>query len=260
MTDDIDPVERRALLRQIAAYRALCQEVKQKANWGLVFGGIMLGVWYFAIPAREQFGIFGLIYLGLAALEFTAGLWNKFSPSPEGILVDGLVLIVFGGANLARQGLIFLAGAKISPYLLLFGGYWLYQGYSHVQSYFHIRSAFPSRPSAEHLRWFDSLLAEVRQADPDADPDALDLPTRPPLRAKLLGDMAVLLSPGSSHPMIVGREDVEIELLPSDPNRESVAVLYIENEDYGKFPIDDANWRNYTRWKGTTSSAQPIID
>ena len=69
MDETLDPRDARAVLRNVGAYRQLRRHVRSKANWGLVFGAFMLAVWYFFLPAREQFGPFGLIYLGLAAVE-----------------------------------------------------------------------------------------------------------------------------------------------------------------------------------------------
>src|SRR5690349_14406751 len=105
MDDWLAGEQKRAVLRNVAAYRVLCQRVRRGATGGLIFGAFMLGIWYL-IPNRGQFGKFspfGLIYLGLAALEFTVALWNKVRPSAEGVLMDGLVLTVFGASTLLRQ-------------------------------------------------------------------------------------------------------------------------------------------------------------
>ena len=77
---DDDP---RTILRRVAAYKELCDRVRRSATGGLIFGGLMLLIWYL-MPQALKFRTFGLIYLGLAALEFTAALWNKFAPSAEG--------------------------------------------------------------------------------------------------------------------------------------------------------------------------------
>jgi hypothetical protein len=265
--------QKRAVLRNVAAYRELCERVRRGSTGGLIFGAIMLAIWYFAIPEREKFRVFGLIYLGLSALEFTAALWNKFRPSAEGVLIDGVVLLVFGAATLLRQYLIWQGQmpGRVFPLLLVFGAYMLYSGFSHVRNYAQLRRAFAQRPTADHLRWFDELLREVRRADPAEDPTALDLPTRPPVRGKLLGDTAIFLQAGSDDVVIAARDDVEIEREPAkEPDRDPVGFLLIEGADLGGFPLDPANWRNYAAWKteggqppppiGTRAAADPDLE
>ena len=242
----------------MAAYKELCDKVRRSATGGLIFGALMLLIWYL-MPDGQKYKTFGLIYLGLAALEFTAALWNKFTPSAEGILFDGIVLIVFGGSNLVRQYLIWsgqLPGPRGGSHMIwvLFGLWMLFQGWGHIRSYFQVRRAFGAlRPTREHLRWYNDLIREVRQADPSADPTALDLPTKPPLRGKLLGDTAVFLQP-NGEVLIASRRRVEIEPVAGKGDQ-PVAELTIEGDDFGRFPLDPDNWRNYAAWKGAGGQA-----
>lgn len=252
MDEPLDPRDVRALLRNVGAYRQLRQHVRQRASWGLGFGAFMLAFWYFILPNNDKFGPFGLSYLGLAALEFTVALWNKVRPSAEGVLFDGLVTLTFGVANLGRVAMLWQQNAgNPSPVSLVFGIICLASGLSTVRSYAQLRRAFSVRPTAEQLRWFDGLIRDVRAADPEADPTALDLPTRPPVRGKMLGDSVFFLQAGSDELMIAGREDVEIERAPAkSPGREPVGYLIIHGQDFGGFPLDPDNWRNYAAWKG----------
>lgn len=261
MHDIDDP---RAILRRVAAYKELCDRVRRSATGGLVFGGLMLLLWYLMPPALK-FKTFGLIYLGLAALEFTAALWNKFAPAAEGILLDGVVLLVFGGMNLVRQYLLWngqLPGqGHPSPLWALFGVWMLLQGVGHVRSYFAVRRAFGAlRPTHEHLRWYSELIQDVRNADPTDDPTALDLPTRPPLRGKLLGDTAVFLPP-NGEVIVAAREDVEFDVDADEEGRPPAAHLWVEGENLGRFTLDPDNWRNYSAWKsaGGQEPEPPLV-
>jgi hypothetical protein len=255
MDDWMAGEQKRAVLRNVAAYRALCDRVRRTATGGLIFGVVMLGLWYFIYGQENDYRLVSLIFLGLGSLEFTVALWNKLRPSAEGVLMEGLVLITFGAAWLVRQWLLGL----FSPFVLL-AFYWLISGFGHVRGYAQLRRAFEQRPTADHLRWFDDLLREVRTADPDDDPTALDLPTRPPTRGKLLGDTAIFLQAGSDDPLIVAREDVEIEREPAkSPDREPAGYLVIEGVDFGGFPLDPKNWRNYERWKAEGGQPPPPL-
>lgn len=246
-----DPHETRSVLRQVAAYRELCNTVRRKSTGSLIFGGIMLAVWYFAIPDMAKYTPFGIVYLALAMLELCVGLLNRFWPTAEGILLDGLVLIAFGLWNLARQALVWqnVLPGPVNPVLALFGMYWVFQGFQTSRSYFQIKRAFPATPTAEHLRWFDGLVRELRRADPREDNRELALPTEPFLTGKLLGDTAFFLDP-PGNVIIAAREDVSIDRSESDdPERPPRGYLSIEGVEFPPFKLSDANWNNYVSWK-----------
>jgi hypothetical protein len=248
---DPDPSETRHVLRQVAVYRDLRNSVRKKSTGNLIFGGIMLAVWYFGIPDPMKFGPFGLVYLALAMLEFCVGLLNRLWPTAEGILLDGLVLLAFGLWNIARPALIWLKviNGRIDPVFALFGLFWLYQGVQTVRSYFQLRASLPARPTAAHLRWFDDLVKELRHADPRDDASALALPTDPFLTAKLLGDNAFFLDP-NGHVIITARELVTLERVEADdPERPPRGYLSVEGAEYLPFKLSEANWSNYVAWK-----------
>ena len=177
-------------------------------------------------------------------LEFTVGLFNLAAPTLEGILFDGLVLVAFG----ILSGLRNTMTGNVSPMLLL-SIYWVYSGVQRSRNYFTIRKAFPVRPSRANLRWFKTLIRDVRNADPDGnDPAALDLPSRPAYRAKLLGDSAFLLASGSDDLVILAADELLLSEVGADggPPR---ALLHLEGVQPKPFALDDDNWRNYHDWK-----------
>lgn len=238
--------ETRAMLRNVGAYRQVVGAVRGSAWWSFAFGAFFVGIWY-SLPAKFQFSAFGLLYLGLGVLEFTVGLLNLVKPSLEGILFDGIVLVVFGVQSAARQ---FLIGGGPSPMLLL-SAYWVYSGVQRCRNYFQIRRAFPVRPTAANLRWFNDLIRDVRKADPANDPTALDLPSKPPLRAKLLGDTAFLVASGGDDLIILAAD--ELALIASgfdaDEGRVTKGFLVLDGVSREPFPIDADNWRNFTDWR-----------
>ncbi len=266
--DDWDDGESRVvILRSVAAYRDLCRMVRKGATTGLFWGLGMLAFWYFLVPDQGEFGKYtpyGLVYLGLAALEFTSALWKKLAPSAESVVLDGIVLLVFGGSTIARLFLRWQANAAgmSSFFFLAFGLFMIFQGIAKIRNYGQLRRAFSFRPTREHIRWFEDLLREVRNANPETDPDALDIPTRPPVRGKLLDDMAVFLVAAKDSPLIATLDEVEIERRPSkEPDRQAVGHLFIGPEDFGSFPLDNDNWRNYERWKtaGGSPPEPPVV-
>jgi hypothetical protein len=255
-----DPYETRQVLRQVAAYREVCESVRRKSTGSLIFGGIMLAIWYFALQGM-QFTPFGLVYLGLALLELSVGLLNRVWPTAEGVLLDGLVLFAFGGWNVARAALIWfkLLPGGLNPVLLVFGIIWLLQGLQTIRSYFQLRRAMPATPTREHLRWFDGLVRELRDADPRDDPKAVAFPTEPFLTGKLLGDTAMFLDQSGAITITV-RQDVNLERVESsDPERPPRGYLSIDGSEFPPFKLSDVNWNNYVAWK-REGGEDPLAD
>jgi hypothetical protein len=255
----LQAAEKVRILQRVAAYYALCERVRKSSVGSLVFGGIMLSVWYFLLPDRLKCDWFGIVYLVLASAEFGTGLLNRFAPSAEGVLLDGLVLMLFGGWNVLREALTWqgILPGQVSGLFVFFGLYWCYQGLQHCKNYGVLRKLFAERPTWEHIRWYNGLLKEVRFADPKEDAQSLALPTRPPITAKLLGDIA-FFTIVAGEPIITTRDQVTIALIDSDEsNARPEAVLAIEGNMFHPFPISAANWENYRRWKAEAPQ-QPI--
>jgi hypothetical protein len=249
-TDFAEAEQKRNILRRVAAYRDLCNRVRRSSTTSIVFGGIMLAFWYGVLPEAMKFQIFGLIYLGLAMLEFGTGLLNRFFPSAEGVLLEGVVLFAFGGWNLGREILIWqgILPGRFSAVFAAFGGWWLFQGLNVCRSYFGLRRLFALRPSSEHIRWFEQLVREIRTADPKTDPQALMLPSEPYLSAKLLGDTAIFLFP-DGQVEVLARSDVRLDIEPTENPERPRGVLMLGGYVLRPFPLSRANWENYQRWK-----------
>jgi hypothetical protein len=261
MSAGMDIDEQRSILDRITAYRAICEQVRRSSTGSLIFGAIMLGIWYMIFGQQNNYGLFSLIYLGLAGLEISVGLINRLFPSAEGVLLDGFVLIAFGGANLARCYVVWQAGFSPPIISIVFGGYWLWTGASHVQNYSKLRKIFNPRPTSEHLRWYNGLLADIRRANPQEDPNALDMPTHPPFRALLLGNMAFLVEAGSDEILLLDREDLLIQPLELDPKSgKRLANLNLGGMAFDPFKLDSDNWRNYSEWKRAGGENVPSIN
>lgn len=248
--------EKRAVLHQIAAYRELCKRVARSGTHALFLGGFMLLMWYLSFGQRNDYKLFSLLYLSVGLLEFAVGLTNRFRPSAEGVLFEGVVLIVFGLSTLARQYLLqqgIANNGRPNVIFALFGLYWIFAGVTHVRSYGVLRRQFVHRPSKAHLRWYDDLLRDIRRSVPETDPQALDLPTKPRIRGKLLGDLAILLVGGPDGLLVADRQAVEIDPEPSDePGELPTAELIVYGQPLGRFVLHPENWRNYTAWKAET--------
>ena len=92
-------VERADAATQVAAYRELCRSVQRSGRENVVFALLMLGFTYF-IHTTGAPPLFVLVFAGLAVGELLVGLFKWMVPSAEGLILDGIVLLVFAAFNL----------------------------------------------------------------------------------------------------------------------------------------------------------------
>lgn len=244
-----DAVEMRFQLQKVAAYRELCRGVRRSGRENVIFAVVMLLFVYFS---GLQDALMWIILCVLVGSELLVGFFKWVLPSAEGFLLDGLVLMLFVAYNLGMAYLQLQFRGQINPISLLLAAYMLFGAFGRFNTYRQLRKLFAQRPSAEHMAWFDELSHEIQTADPQTDELALDLPTRPHWKAKLLGSIAFFITARGNTVLIVGPD--EFELL-----REKVdhgtgmrkAFLRFHDRSFPEFEISDDTWGNYQKWRAT---------
>ncbi|HVL16261.1 MAG TPA: hypothetical protein VM529_27055 [Gemmata sp.] len=246
-----DEVAMREQLQKVAAYRELRRGVRRSGRDNIIFGSLMLYLTYLlytqgAPPAAV------VVYGVLVGAELLVGLFKWLNPSPEGALLDGLVVLAFAGVNLAG----FLAGPQPPTWVALLALFLVANAIGQFQRYALLRRLFADRPTAAHVAWFDDLVNEIRTADPEADEQAIDLPTGPHWKAKLLGSMAFFVALRGGEVWVAGPEEFEILREKADRGTgRRKARLTLHAEPYPEFEIADASWANYAKWRAANPAA-----
>jgi hypothetical protein len=245
------PEETRQVMRRVAEYRKVCEHVRSRGAHSLIFGLMMLGFWYYIymVLTKEPWGVFSVIALSLAVLEICVGLYQRFFPAAEGLLFDGIVMLAFAASNGVRAFLWWKAGQGIDYVFIGFSVLWVFNAMNILRSYVSLVRRLPSRPTRAQLRWFNALLADLRDADPKLDPRAVAIPTHPFLTGLLFGESAFFLDPNGEI-IIADRRDVVMEFENSpDPDKPPRGYLSIGRLDFPPFKLSPANWENYAAWK-----------
>ncbi len=247
-----DDTSMRFQLQRVAFYRELCRGVRRSGRHNVLLAFLMLFIAYstFKMQRGGMEQLFALVYIALALGELAVGLFKLFFPSAEGVLLDGIVLMLFAGFVIARQGVVMMNGNQPMVIMVFLGLYMLWGSFGRFRDYRSLRQLFADqRPTAEQIAWFDDLAREIRQGDPEIDDQALDLPTKPHWKAKLLGTTAFFVGTKTEAVLIAGPEDFWIE--PAGKNRRDGSlrvVLTIHGTDFPEFEIDAASWDNYRKW------------
>jgi hypothetical protein len=251
-----DDTEMRMRLIGVAAYRELCRGVRRSGRDNIAFAVLMSFLAYLTWKGNAPLVIL-VVYYVLIGSELAVGLFKWLFPSAEGHLLDGFVLLLFAVGNLGFQLLAFQAGAGVSPVVILFGLIILSQAISRFKFYRELRQMFAERPSAEHMAWFDDLVREIKASDPQTDELALDLPTKPHWKAKLLGTTAFFVTLKGSAVLIAGPFDFELLREKNDHGTgRRRALLRLHGVPSPEFEISDVTWANYQKWR----AANPLPD
>ncbi|MCX8138439.1 MAG: hypothetical protein WHU94_07455 [Thermogemmata sp.] len=242
-------------LVHVLMYRDLCRAVQRSGRENFVFALIMA---FFAFLSQKNGGndLILAIYAFFILGELLIAFYKWFFPSAEGVLCDALILLAFALLNGMIAYLKFQVGFGPDPILAFLIGLFLLSAWRQWQSYRNLRELFRIRPNRAQLRWFERFLQDIRHGDPHTDPTIVDLPTRPPWKAALLGDLVVA----------VGRKDRQVALshygdfllFPVEDNsgeKHDWVQLYLNGEMSPPFPIEPASWDNYRRWQREREAA-----
>jgi hypothetical protein len=247
-----DDYEMRLRLQKVAAYRELCRGVRRSGRENVVFAAIMLFLAYLVSENGGAPPLVLTIYVILAGGELLVGLFKWLVASAEGILLDGLVLLVFAGFNLYMQYVRLQNNWPLDPVIVFLGLFLLMGAVKQFRAYGQLRRLFADRPSAEHMAWVDGLVHEILTADPQSDELALDLPTGPHWKAKLLGKTVFFVARRGGAIWIAGPDDFELLREKADHGTgKRKALLRIHGVPYPDFEITDASWSNYQKWRIT---------
>ncbi len=249
----------RLRLQQVAAYRELCRGVRRSGRENVFFASLMLFLAYLSWANAPQFAavIMVLVLYGiLAGGELLVGLYKWLAPSAEGVLLDGIVLLVFAFFNLGLQFLRFQNNVPLDPVIIFLGLFMFLGAMGRFKAYGQLRRLFSERPTPEHMAWFDDLVHEIVVSDPQADELVLDLPTGPHWKAKLLGTTVFFVALRSHTVWIAGPADFEIfrEKNERGTGRRK-ALLNLHGLPYPEFEISDACWANYQKWRAANPLA-----
>lgn len=246
MAESLDIEEMRATLARVSIYRRVCESVRAGSGHTLFNGIFFLGITYLNYNLMgNQFHpiLLGTLIVGLG--EVLVGLWKRIKPNPECVLLDAILQAMFVASIAIREYIWIQQGIRAKPSTLsIVIGLWVaWDAYNTLMYYLQLRRTFTERPTREHIDYVDDLTHEIETAQPATDPTALDVPTKPALQIKMMGDIALILESSSRELFLCSRRELDLE---RDGDRVRLTIL---REEYPPCPIDEDSWRNYTNWK-----------
>lgn len=253
-----DEATMRLRLQQVAAYRELRRSVQRSGRENVIFALVMIVIAYFLHNQGFAGKGFLVLYAALIAFELLVGLFKWAVPVAEGLLLDALVMAAFVAFIGWIESRAFQNGGGLNPINIFFGFLLLSGLLNKLRAYGELRRLFAERPDPDHIAWFDDLVHEIRASDPVTDQLALDLPTQPYWKVKLLGSTAFFVAVAGNSVLVAGPDDFTLRREKADRGHgHRKALLSVYGEKYPEFDLSDASWNNYTRWLATQRPASP---
>jgi hypothetical protein len=151
-----------AALQKTADYHVVRKKLRQSAIGSLIFGGLAVAIGVMLLNES----ILNLLLVVIGILLLAVGVINLFRPTPEGIIIDGISLMIVALWNIvfvALPGLIFGGG----PEHIKWGFIGLLQiGWSirRFMDYPRYRQALREKPSAEELEGMEKLVKSINKS------------------------------------------------------------------------------------------------
>lgn len=246
----LEPWQLAGLLSQVLAYRDLCRAMRRSGRENFFFAALMAFFAHLSWQNGAANGFFVLVYLFFVVAELGIALYKWLWPSAEGMLGDVLIMLAFAGLNGLLAYVQLQAGVGPNPVLAFLTGLALLASWRQWQAYRQWRRLFRIRPSRRQLRAFEQFVQDIVRADPHTDHSVIDLPTRPPLKAVVLGDLVAAVETQTRNVLLADPLDFSLAPVPDDTGEKRDWVsLTFGGKEYPPFPIDPASWSNYQRWR-----------
>jgi hypothetical protein len=235
-----------ARLQQIATYRCVCKRLRHRGKNSMFLGGVCLwATWmtFQGLPADY-------IFLGIWVAEILLGFWIYTRPSAEGVIIEGLLSLLFGAGVVGRQVLILANNGDPSWFWGGLGVLIIWGGIRHIRSYPAVKVVFEEKPTPDQIEWLEDLVKEIRRADASTDPDAVTFATIPQWKAKLLGDTAILVDRSDQNILVTSRFAVEWVTTGRSLLGKSVQGKLHVGGSVWNGAMDPHSLANFRVWKG----------
>jgi len=142
-------------LQKVSDYRLLRKSLKGAAIGSIIFGVIAIGMGL-AFMSEDPINVV-LVFIGVFLL--VEGIWLIRSPSPRGMIVDGIALCILGIWN------IFIAIAGELRGFVVLGFFQIIWGVQSFRRYRRFSGISSQKPSKESLRQVDDVAKSVTKAN-----------------------------------------------------------------------------------------------
>jgi hypothetical protein len=237
-------------LQKVAEYRRAKRILRAAGIGGIIFGLLALVI---GVPLLEQNPInLILVLLGLVLLG--EGIWNVALPTAEGVIVDGIALILVGLWNIFVSVLNVAAGATEGAHWGVVALFQIGYGIYRFTMYGRFYQAFQERPPAEDVKRLDDIVAKVMRSTYKNSADIINFQTRSffkqqTWKGQLTGAAALFVDQLGHDVLIAPQDDVEFVKQGKVLIGRTLKVTFRIKDQTFNGLISPESFARYEQWK-----------
>lgn len=191
-------------------YMLVRKTLRSSGIGSIVFGLIAMYMGFGGMMSNPLNAILGMIGLFLVG----EGIWIIVSPTPAGLIVDGISLCALGVWNILITVMTRMAGDESNLFAIL--GLWqIVWGTQSFVRYKRFSTMPATRPSAEVMNKIDGIVTSIAQANTKEAQDIVEIQTKSLAgkeiwKGQLLDGAAIFVEGSGPNAVFVGKKDVEI--------------------------------------------------
>ena len=244
-----------AELQRAANFRTVRRLLRPAGIGSILFGVIAVGVGASTLREQPLNGV--LLLLGLFLLG--EGIWIVASPSPAGMIVDGIALIALGGWNILVTVVNASQGGGGGPHFFAVLGVmqiiWGFQSFARHRRF----AALPmGQPSREAMAWLDEAVKDLGATRPQDAPDCIEFRVKGAKAApggwkgKLFPGMALVL--GGVEVIVSGKDETEVTPQGAGASGTDLEARFALGGQTLEGTISQASLDAFRRWKAAPPS------
>jgi len=200
-------------LHLIAEYHTACHALRRTGWGGIAFGALAIALGFFFTFTMGPINVL-LILIGL--LLFVSGIWCLVLPGAEGLIVNGIALILVGLWNIFVTILIIAGGRPTDIWVPAIGVFLIIAGLRAFLNYARFSAALRHGATSEETAMMNDLVRNVLSADSKLDEDIVGFRVKnfwqqAQWRGGLSSHAALFVQRVTKEVLVARKEDVFIE-------------------------------------------------
>jgi len=233
-------------LQRAADYLMLRKRLKGGGIGSIIFGVIAI-VMGFVFMSEDPINVI-LVLIGIFLL--VEGIWLLRSPSPRGLLIDGVALCIIGVWNIVITIANIAAGAGGAAWAAVLGVFQLYWGFKSFGQSRRFATLAAGKPGEQSIAWVEDMAKSIKKANIAQSTTIIDFQMgKKQWKAELMKDMGIFVETAGDEVIVAPRDEVQFtsrgEAAPGKPRKISCRVCNYSLD--GK--ISTELMERYEAWK-----------
>ncbi|MDX9980284.1 MAG: hypothetical protein RBU25_09700 [Lentisphaeria bacterium] len=244
-----------AELQKVSNYRLVRKTLRGAGIGSIIFGLIAMFIGFGGMaenPINALLGVIGLFLL-------VEGIWLVVAPTPAGMIVDGIALIILGVWNIFIT-LANAAGGEGGGGFAVMGVFQIIWGCQGFGRYARFSSMPVEKPSPETVKMIDDIVKEILKMKGKTDQDLVEFQMEGKAwKGRLSEDMAVFVEV-LTQDVAFARKDA-VRILPQGKaligKTIKATIKFRDKAQNGT--ISPENFARYEAWKGAEVSVAAAV-